>query len=54
LLPIAILNLVAALVLVLTGGQVMRANAAPLNQTGVLVEYGGQLFGLVEVSSDGY
>ncbi|MGB8171326.1 MAG: hypothetical protein WCF01_01725 [Nitrososphaeraceae archaeon] len=39
--PIAILNLVAALVLVLTGGQVMRANAAPLNQTGILVGYDG-------------
>ena len=44
------LNLVAAVVLVLMGGQVMHANAATLNQTGVLVEYGG----LVDVSLDGY
>ena len=41
LLQIAFLSLVAALVLVLMGGQVMHANAATLNQTGVLVEYGG-------------
>ncbi|MGB8450402.1 MAG: hypothetical protein WCE25_11835 [Nitrososphaeraceae archaeon] len=39
--PIAILNLVAALVLVLTGGQVMRVNAAPLNQTAISVGYDG-------------
>ncbi|MGA7009174.1 MAG: hypothetical protein WB612_05485 [Nitrososphaeraceae archaeon] len=39
--PIAILNLVAAVVLVLTGGQVMRAYAAPLNQTGILVGHDG-------------
>jgi len=53
-LPIAILNLVAAVVLVLTGGQVMCTFVIPLTQTGVLVGHDGYIFGLVEVSSDGY
>jgi hypothetical protein len=48
------LSLIAAVVLVPIGGQVMHANAATPNQTGALVGYGGQIFGLVDVSSDGH
>ena len=48
------LSLIAAVVLVPMGGQIMNANAATPNQTGVLVGYGGQVFGLVDVSSDGH
>jgi hypothetical protein len=48
------LSLIAAVVLVPMGGQMMHASAATPNQTGVFVGYGGQIFGLVDVSSDGH
>jgi anti-sigma-K factor RskA len=49
-----ILSVTAAAMLVSTGGGMMTANAVSLSQTGVLIGYGGQIFGLVDVSSDGH
>ena len=48
------LSLIAAVVLFPISGQLMHANAVTPNQTGVFVGYGGQIFGLVDVSSDGH
>lgn len=49
-----ILSFIAAVVLIPMGGLVLYANAATINQTGALVGYGGQIFGLVDVSTDGH
>lgn len=49
-----ILSVTAAAMLVSNGGGMMTANAISLSQTGALIGYGGQIFGLVDVSSDGH
>jgi anti-sigma-K factor RskA len=49
-----ILSVTAAAMLVSNGGGMMTANAVSLSQTGALIGYGGQIFGLVDVSSDGH
>ena len=48
-----ILSVTAAVVLTLGGGM-MVAHAVTYPQTGALVGYGGQIFGLADVSTDGH
>jgi hypothetical protein len=36
----------------LSGNQLMQANAATFSQSGGLIGYGGQIFGLIDVSTD--
>lgn len=49
-----ILSVVAGVALIPISAQVNNVNAATLPQTGALVGYGGRIFGLVDVSSDGH
>ena len=47
-----VLSIIAAAAIISTAGGMKIANAA--TQTGALVGYGGQIFGLIDIDSDGH
>ena len=49
-----ILSVTATAMLLSTGGGMNTASAVSIAQTGALIGYGGQIFGLVDVVSDGH
>jgi hypothetical protein len=49
-----VLSVIGAVILISIGGGMKVANAVDSTQTGALVGYGGQIFGLVDVTSDGH
>ena len=51
---VIVLSIIAAVILVSTGGGMKIASAVDYTQTGALVGYGGQIFGLADVTTDGH
>jgi hypothetical protein len=51
---VIVLSIIAVVILISTAGGLKIANAVDSTQTGALVGYGGQIFGLVDVTSDGH
>ena len=51
---VIVLSIIGAVILISTGGGMKIANAVDYTQTGALVGYGGQIFGLVDVTTDGH
>lgn len=49
-----VLSVIGAVILISIGGGMKVANAVEQTQTGALVGYGGQIFGLMDVTSDGH